>query len=350
MKMRKLGLIFLALLLIFSMFSAALAQDEELGTAEDLELTDDEVTAAQEALGDDGFVGIIACTFGSEWHFTAADSARQHLEERGIRVEAFDSEIDVEKQISAIENFTSSGADVIIICLFDPPSVQSALEEAAASGVQIVQYAGRQLADMGGVTITAEDDEMGRTAGEYAAQLINDELGGEANVAILDFPDVANVVLRAEAIQAALEELAPNAVIVGNYLGGTTEFGLASMETALVEHPEINVVVSINDAGAYGALQAMENAGIEDAIIVGIDAEEQAQTYILEGGFYRGTVDTAPARYGEMSANAAVKLLAGSEIPQNIAVPVKLVTKASLEEEMQAEGAELEATEEAEGE
>ena len=350
MKMRKLGLIFLALLLIFSMFSAALAQDEELGTAEDLELTDDEVTAAQEALGDDGFVGIIACTFGSEWHFTAADSARQHLEELGIRVEAFDSEIDVEKQISAIENFTSSGADVIIICLFDPPSVQSALEEAAASGVQIVQYAGRQLADMGGVTITAEDDEMGRTAGEYAAQLINDELGGEANVAILDFPDVANVVLRAEAIQAALEELAPNAVIVGNYLGGTTEFGLASMETALVEHPEINVVVSINDAGAYGALQAMENAGIEDAIIVGIDAEEQAQTYILEGGFYRGTVDTAPARYGEMSANAAVKLLAGSEIPQNIAVPVKLVTKASLEEEMQAEGAELEATEEAEGE
>ena len=347
MTIRKLGLLFLTLLLVFSISGAVLAQDEELGTAEDLELTDDEIAAAQDALGDDGFVGIIACTFGSEWHFTAADSARQRLEDLGVAAEAFDSEIDVEKQISAIENFTSSGADVIIICLFDPPSVQSALEEAAASGVKIVQYAGRQLADIGGVTITAEDDEMGRTAGEYAAQLINDELGGEANVAILDFPDVPNVVLRAEAIQAALEELAPDAAIVGNYLGGTTEFGLNSMETALVEHPEINVVVSINDAGAYGALQAMENAGIEDAIIVGIDAEEQAKTLILEGGFYRGTVDTVPALYGELSANAAVKLLAGTEIPQNIAVPVSLVTKESLEEEMMEEGAAPEATEEA---
>ena len=40
---------------------------------------------------------------------------------------------------------------------------------------------------------------------------------------------------------------------------------------------------------------------------------------------YRGTIDTSPALTGINSMNAAVKLLAGPEIPQNIAVTVTLV-------------------------
>jgi len=178
------------------------------------------------------------------------------------------------------------------------------------------------------LSISIEDEDLGKAAGEYAAKLIVDELGGEANVAILDYPDVANVVVRADAIRVAIETDAPNAVIVGNYLGGTTEFGLASMETALQEHPEINVVASINDAGAYGAMQALESAGMtaDDAIVVGIDAEPQALEHINAGTMYRGTVDTAPAETGRMTLKAAIKLLAGATLPQNIRVPVNLVT------------------------
>ncbi len=101
-----------------------------LGTAEDLVPTDAEIEAAKAALGADGFVGIIACTLSTEYHSTVAESANTHLEELGIPSKLFDSEINVEKQISAIENFTSSGAKVIVVCLFDPPSVLSALQAA----------------------------------------------------------------------------------------------------------------------------------------------------------------------------------------------------------------------------
>src|SRR5690606_16107677 len=341
--MKKYYLRLTLLLIILLSSSLLLAQDAtpeadepELGTEADLEPTEDEVQAAIDALGEDGFVGIIACTFSTEYHATVAESAQAYAESLGLRVEVFDSQIQVEQQISAIESFTANGADVIIICLFDPPSVLSALEAAAEQGVMIVQYAGRQLADLGGVTISIEDYDLGYAAGEYAAQLIVDELDGEATVAILDYTDIANVVIRADAIREAIEEGAPDAVIVGNYLGGTTENGLASMESALVEHPEINVVVSINDAGAYGAMQALENIGRDDAIIVGIDAEAAAKELIAEGGMYRGTIDTSPARTGEMTVNAAIKLLAGSEIPQNIRVPVTLITAETLAMEPEA--------------
>ena len=337
MKHLKLLVSILLIALLSTASMVAMAQDDgeeeeppELGTAEDLEVTEEELEAALEALGEDGFIGVVACTYSTEYHSTVAESAEAYATEKGLNVRTFDSEINVETQISGIENFVSDGAQVIVVCLFDPPSVQSALEEAAEAGVMIVQYAGRDMADLGGVTISVEDADMGYAAGQYAAELINEELEGEAQVAILDYPDIANVVIRADAIRAAIEEIAPDAEIVGNYLGGTADNGLTSMETALIEHPDINVVVSINDAGALGALQALENAGRDDVIIVGIDAEQQAIDLIAEDTMYKGTVDTAPARTGEMTIDAAVKLLAQAEIPQNIAVPVNLITAETL--------------------
>lgn len=69
----------------------------------------------------------------------------------------------------------------------------------------------------------------------------------------------------------------------------------------------------------------------------GIDAEKQAIELIAAGGMYKGTVDTSPAKTGEMTINAAIKLLAGSEFPQNIAVPVTLVTADNVADFLTAE-------------
>ncbi len=338
----KKNVLFLSLLIGILLLSACTGQSgtkqyrtptlktEGLGVAEDLVPTDAEIKAAVEHLtAEKSFVGVIACTYTTEYHSTVADSAKAFAEKIGLPVRTFDSEVDVNKQIGAIENFASSGAKVIVICMFDPPSVEKAIKEAADKGVFIVQYAGRDVAAIGGVSISIEDADLGKAAGEYAGELITKELGGKANVAILDYPDIANVVVRATNIKDGLLAKAPGATIVGNYLGGTTENGLKSMETALQEHPEINVIASINDAGAFGAMQALTTAGKtdKDTIIVGIDAEKQALDYISKNTMYRGTIDTAPAKTGEMAIQAAVKLLAGGTLPQNVRVPVNLVTR-----------------------
>jgi ribose transport system substrate-binding protein len=301
-----------------------------LGTEQDLTPSQDEITTAKSRLtADKGFIGVIACTYSTEYHSTVAQSAEAYAKQQGLSVQTFDPELDVNKQISAIEDFTNSGADVIVICLFDPPSVISALKTAAEQGVYIVQYAGRDVSEFGGVSISIEDADLGQTAGAYAGQLIVDMFGGSAKVAILDYPDLPNVVVRADNIKSALLEKAPNAEIVGNYLGGTTDNGLSSMETALQAYPDINIIASINDAGALGGMKAMEAAGKTDAdaAIVGIDAEAQALDDIAANTMYRGTVDTAPARTGEMTIQAAIRMLAGASMKQNYRVPVVLVTR-----------------------
>jgi ribose transport system substrate-binding protein len=304
---------------------------DALGTAADLVPSGEEIADAMTNLGT-GKIGIIPCTMGSEYHSTVANSALARAKDLGITAEVFDPQAKADQQISAIENFVSAGAKVIVICVLDPAVVKPALEAAVAAGVFIVQTSGRESA-INGIGISIEDADLGCAAGELAGEAINTVLGGKGVVAILDYPDLPNVVIRADNIESCLKKTAPDATIVGRYKGGTTDFGQTSMENALQAHPDINVVASINDAGAYGAMTALQAANADPAktIIVGIDAEANAKDLIKAGGMYYGTVDTNPSETGVMAINAAIKLLAHATVQKNIKVDVVKITKDTLQ-------------------
>lgn len=303
--------------------------------AEDLIPTQAEIDTAKTVLGEQGFIGIVTCTMNTEYHSTVANSAQARAETLGLKAVIFDSAVQAEKQVTAIKNFVSKGAEVIILCALDPEILEPVVKEAADAGVFFVQVAGPALA-VKGVSVGGETDsnaDLGCAAGEIAGDLIAQEKGGQATVAILDYPDLPQIVIRADNLEKCMEAKAPKARVVGRYLGGTTENALKSMITALEQHPDIDVVVSINDAGAYGALTALQAANKDPAttIIVGIDAEAKAKDLIRAGNYYRGTVDTSPSQTGEIVINAAVKLLASATIAQNIRIPATKVTLDNLQ-------------------
>lgn len=308
---------------------------DKLGTAEDLVPTQSEINIAKSRLGQDNFIGIVTCTMNTEYHATVANSAKARADSLGLKTAVFDSEVQAEKQVAAIRNFVAKGVKVIILCALDPKIVEPAVREAEAAGVFFVLVSGADL-PIHGISIggeAASNTVLGCAAGEIAGDLIAKEKNGQAKVAILDYPDLPEIVVRADSIEKCMQAKAPGASVVGRFLGGTTENGLKSMAAALEQHPDIEVVVSINDAGAYGALTALQAAGKDPAstIIVGIDAEAKAKDLIKAGSYYRGTVDTSPATAGEIVLNAAVKLLAGATVPQNIRMPVTKVTLETLQ-------------------
>jgi len=92
--------------------------------------------------------------------------------------------------------------------------------------------------------------------------------------------------------------------------------------------------LSINDAGVFGAIAAMEQAGFapDSVIISSVDAEALAREYIRNGYFMRGSVAISRAEFSRTAVDAMVKLLAGSTLPETIVVPPgDVVTAASLE-------------------
>ncbi len=84
----------------------------------------------------------------------------------------------------------------------------------------------------GGIAFSITNEQLGTAAGKYAAQVINAEMKGTANVAFLDYPDLPEIVTRTNAMKAALLAGAPNVKIIGNWKGGTADDGQKSMTQA----------------------------------------------------------------------------------------------------------------------
>src|SRR5690242_4991636 len=66
----------------------------QFGGVDDLKVSDAEITAAQQALGD-SVVGVLACTVKTEYHKAVPDAAIDQLTTYGLNAELFDSQTDV---------------------------------------------------------------------------------------------------------------------------------------------------------------------------------------------------------------------------------------------------------------
>lgn len=296
--------------------------------ADAVELTDAELAALEE-LAPSQLVGIVAATMATDYHKTLNESVQARAEELGFDAEIFDSREDPNQQLQGIEGFISKGAAAIIVTGLGGETIGPIAAEAAEQGIFVIQVAGRDLADVGAVTISVEDEDIaeaaGTAGGEYAAELYGDE---PIKVVITDYPSIESLVARADTIEESFLAAYPNAQFVPRILGGTAENGVTSMETALQAHPDIVGVLGINDAGNLGAHQALENAGKtgDDVFIFGIDCEAQAVELIDGGGMYKGCVNTNPEGTGVLAVDTYAKWLAGGTVPGVIEVPVFVYT------------------------
>jgi len=322
---------------------AAKVNRPETGTVNDLKLTDADLKFASQGFKG-SFLGMVACLLDTDYHATLAASVRARAQELGISVQVADSKSDPLTQSRLISQFVAQGAKALVICPLDDSAIKDALQNAANAGVLAAETG--PSVPPNGVSISGITDQvMGEAVGKYAAQLINSELGGKAVVAILGYPDLPSLVARADAMKTALLADAPNATVLvpdptqnaagtitappSAWKGGTAEFGQASMSQILKEYPDVNVIMSINDAGAFGAVTALKAAGKgpKDVMIVSVDADPNAVQMIKAGEYFRGSITTSPVPVARLAVDAVVKLLAGDAVPLHIPLPAQMITK-----------------------
>ncbi len=303
------------------------------GPSTDYVPTQQQIAAAAAKLGSNGFVAYIACTQSTEFHAGLAreigDLARQY----GLSYRVYDSNADPYQEVTQVENARADGAAMLIVCPLDADLLAASLRSAQQAGLPMVFFHD-QMPSYGGVLIGGDSYALGLEPGRLAGRIVRDELGGTADVIILDYPDRADIVERANGLEDGLKEFAPRARVIGRYLGATRDGGKASVEKLLADGVTFNVILSINDAGAFGAIEAMEAAGIDPAsvIISSIDAEALAQQYIAEGYFFRGSVQSNRQGLAQAMINSATILLAGGTLPEKVLVPPgQMITKETLE-------------------
>ncbi len=302
--------------------SAAVVQPGQTAPAEDAVPSAAEIEAATARLGARGFIAYVTCNQTSQYHAALAREIGEAAERYDLPFRIYDSDNEAFAEISQIERARADGVTGMIVCPLDVDALNDTLVSVQQAKLPLVLMTSN-ADSYGGVLIAGDDYQMGVKAGRIAGAIIRDELGGHANVIILDYPSLDMLVMRANGLEAGLLELAPEAHVVGRYLGATAENGEQSVSRLLADGAPFNVILSINDAGSYGAITALEKAGVDPSsvIISSIDAESVAQQYIRSGYFMRSSISVARQEFAQTSINVMVKLLAGATVPEIYVVP-----------------------------
>jgi serine/threonine protein kinase/DNA-binding LacI/PurR family transcriptional regulator len=311
----------------------AVVEMDKRAPASDLVPGAGEIERAKIRMGDKGFVGYLACNQDTEFHAGLAREMSDLANKYGLRFKIYDSETDAYREITLIERARSDGASALIVCPLDIKLLAGSLTSVQSAGIPLVFFA-EDVPNYGGVLVGGDNYLLGLEPGRFAGKIIADEKGGKANVIVLDYPDRADIVARANGLVDGVLELAPNATIVGRYKGATREFGKESVSQLIKDGIKFDVIVSINDAGSFGAIEAMKDAGIspDQVVISSIDAEALAQQYIRDGYFIRGSVQSSRTETAHALINTSIKLLAGATVPEFVLVPPgEMVTKETLE-------------------
>jgi serine/threonine protein kinase/ABC-type sugar transport system substrate-binding protein len=297
-----------------------------------------EISAAQRRLNG-GFIAYLACTRASEYHAALAREISDLAAGYGLSLRIYDGNGDDYTQLTQVDTARSDGAKAIILCPLDITLLVESLVAVDTANLPLVIF-GSNMPSYGGVLVGGTDYGLGLEPGRFAGRIIRDERDGQARVIILDFPDRQDIIERANGLEAGVKEFAPNVTIVGRYRGATPDFGRESVTQLIEDGMEFDVILSINDAGAFGAVEAMQAAGIDPAsvFIASIDAEARAREYIQEGLYFRGSLESARTEVAITLVDAMVNVLAGSTVPENYTIPPgRMVTLETLAAEASPE-------------
>lgn len=228
--------------------------------------------AAEAAKADDGkyTFGVSLYYRSDEYYVDIENMMKVYADKAGVNLIIQDANCDASTQMRQFEDFIQMGVDAILFSPCDPSAATAAVEAANAAKIPVFTYDG-VLDDASGIAsgLYSNFSADGYDGGKWAKEYIEKNLGGEASVAILDYP-ASPVVCggRADGFQKAVEEL-PGVKVVSRQDGHATRTGgMEVMENILTaNNNDVDVVFAINYESGAGAAAAMEAAGTNGIVV-----------------------------------------------------------------------------------
>lgn len=267
-------------------------------------------------------IGATYMTMNNPFYSVIDEELRLMIESRGDILLTRDPALDQDKQNAQIHALLDADIDLLVINPVDYQQIQPALEEAHASGVPVV-IVDSQVSSPSLVTCTIASDNYG--AGVLCAEHLM-RTRNSAHIALLEHPSAQSGVDR---IQGFCDTIAthPQYQIAGRASSdGQLELAMPAMDKLLQTDPTINVVMSLNDPTALGAMAALQDRHLLDQTLVyGVDGAPEAKSMIVEGAM-TATVAQSPIQIGQATAQVIYQILSDEDYPTEIIVPVELIT------------------------
>jgi ribose transport system substrate-binding protein len=247
-----------------------------------------------------------------------------------VKFSAESSNYDVNNQTNQMDNFISSGVNLILLNAADSKGIAPVVLRAKAAGISVVAV---DVAAEGGVdaTVTSNNKQAGELDGKYVA----DRLKGKGQVVIVNGPPVSAVTDRVAGFLEVIKKY-PD-IKIGSQdqnAGGSRDGGLRVMTDLLTAFPKIDAVFAINDPTAIGCDLAAKQAQRKDFFIVGVDGAPDVVPSLKDpNSLIAASAAQDPYTMAGKAVEIGYDVMNGKKPEQALTlVPVDLITKENVDQ------------------
>lgn len=251
------------------------------------------------------------------------------MEAQGMVVTVVDTKGDFAQLASRIEDTVSSKADAIVLVSADPSQVTTQLQSAFDAKIPVF---GCDSGFVEGMMVNATSDNyaMGELITKY---LFEDLMGGKGTVIALTHRPHPGVSKRCTAFDDMIKKYPDIKLITEQHVEvpGPIESSRKVMENLILSNSSkdsITAVWSAWDEPAIGATQALQDAGRNEVIVVGVDGNSQAVELINKDTNLKATVAQNFEGMAEIVITEMTKMFNGEEITKGEQyAPASIITK-----------------------
>jgi ABC-type sugar transport system substrate-binding protein len=211
-----------------------------------------DTTAAPQAKGTAAFVML---GLNNDFFVALKDAFEGGFQAAGWKTEVTSGEFNPQTQLTAVENYIAEKVDLLYIWEVAPGSLDAVAQQAMDAGIKVVAFV-QPLANFDAAMMV--DDAKVAMDELYEASLWTQTALKDLatiNVAMITMDNTPVVKTQAQVMKDNLTKVIPTAKLVTSYdvTAESVEAGVTAAENIYTQHPEVNLILTVNASPALGA-------------------------------------------------------------------------------------------------
>ncbi|MEC0202887.1 substrate-binding domain-containing protein [Paenibacillus lautus] len=224
-------------------------------------------------------------------------------------------EIEVDLQIQLLEEAVKQKPDAIVLAAGDYNRLVPVSESIRKAGIPLIMIDSAVNGDYAQSLIATDNVNAGQKAGKE----LSSRLPAHAKVAIISFVrGTSTQIEREQGVRSILEQRSGTEIVGTYYSEGKEERAYEITRKLLLERPDLNGIVGLNEPSTVGAGRAIRELGLSGKVkLVGFDSSVK-EVKLLEEGVLQSTIVQKPFNIGYLGIKTAVSIIEGDKVSRNV--------------------------------
>lgn len=272
------------------------------------------------------YFGATYMTMNNPYFVVVNNEIKNVVEANGDILIALDPALSIDKQVEQVRYLMNQNVKVLFVNALDADALDSVLQECYQKGI-IVIAVDTNLNEKEYVSYTVISDNY--QAGVEAANEMMKEYD-HARIVLLEHSAAVSAKKRIQGFVDTISNNSNYEIVAREECEGQLEIATPVINGIIQRGVDFDVVMALNDPAALGAMAAMQEVGMNNVSVYGVDGTPEIKALIDEGRPIV-TVAQSPIQMGKKAIEVAYDLLAGETYQNNTyLIPVTLITEKNI--------------------